>query len=214
MASLLVVALSTVGVFAFGWAFFEVLLDRINGTVMLDNPAYPGDAFCQGPSDPFVGDCDAPREVERNIDVIITDVRGQFLGLLFIAPSLGWLFRGFFLHVGSWLAGNEGTVKDSFAIAAWGLAPGVFSILVLTAVLWVTFDPITVTPESNPEGFLDIAMAELEAFVTTATVLGLVSSVWGAYIHFGGLVATRGVHRPQAAVIVGLLAFLELIGSP
>ncbi|MFB6227517.1 MAG: hypothetical protein ABEH88_02870 [Halobacteriales archaeon] len=71
-----------------------------------------------------------------------------------LTPVRNLLFSGFFLHVGSWLAGNEGTVADSFAVAAWGLVPTVFSILVLTAVLWVTFDPMTVTPESNLEGFI------------------------------------------------------------
>lgn len=211
--ALLVVVLFTVVTVGFGWAFFEVLLGRIDGTVMVDNPEYPGEAFCQGSFEqPTFGDCDAPKEVERNVDTVITDARGQFLGRFLLFPALGWLFSGFFLHVGSWLAGNEGTVKDSFAVAAWGLVPAAFSIVVLTAVLWFTFDPITVTPESDPEGFLEIAMAELGAFETTATVLGLVSLAWSAYIHDAGLVATRGVDRPQAFFIAGLLAFFGFIG--
>jgi hypothetical protein len=212
LASLLVVALFTVVAFGFGFVFFEVLLNRIDGTVMVDNPAYPGDAFCQGPFDPTIGDCDAPREVERNIDTTITDVRGRFLVLFLFVPVLGWLVSGLFLHVGSWLAGDEGTVKDSFAVAAWGLAPSGFSMLLGMAVLWVTFDPITVTPESNTEEFLNIAMAELEAFEITATVLSLVTLVWSAYIYVDGLIVTRGVDGPQAVAIVGVLAVFGLIG--
>jgi hypothetical protein len=72
LASLLVVGLLTVVTLGFGWVVFEVFLTRINGTVMVDNPAYPGDAFCQGPGDPPIGDCDAPREVERDIDTVLT----------------------------------------------------------------------------------------------------------------------------------------------
>lgn len=212
--SLLVVALLTVVTFAFGWAVFEVLLDRIDGTVMVDNPEYPGDVFCQGSFEqPTFGDCDAPRQVERDIDTTITDARGRFLVLSLFGPVLGWVVTGLYLHVGSWLAGDEGTVRDSFAVAAWGLVPAALSIVVGMAVLWVTFDPVTVTPEPDSDAVLDIVMTELGAFETTATVLGLVSLGWGAYIHDAGLVATRGVDRPQAFFIAVTLALLGSIGT-
>jgi hypothetical protein len=209
LQSLVVVAVVTIIAFAFGWAFFELLVARIDGTVMAENPAYPGDAFCQ--INPAAEGCDAPREVRRDIDTVIADVRGEVLVLFLFFPPLGWLFSGLFLHVGSWLAGDEGTAKDSFAIAAWGVAPVVFSLVVGMAVLRVTFDPVTVTAGTNADQFLDLVTEELDPFVSAATVFGIGSTLWGAYINHGGLVATRGVRSPRAAVIVGVLAALNVV---
>jgi hypothetical protein len=218
--ALVVVGVVSVIVFAAGWTVFEMMITRINGTVMVDNPAYPGDAFCQGTGDPFVGkgdpfvgNCDAPEKVERDVDAILEELRGGFLLVFLFGPVLGWLFIGLVLHVGSWLAGDEGTVKDSFAVAAWGTVPSVFSIAIGVAVFWVTFDPITVTPDSTPEEFVDLVTAEFERTRGVNTLVGIVTVLWSAYIHVGGLVATRGVPRSRAVFIAGIVAVLAVIGT-
>jgi len=211
--ALVVVGVVSVIVFAAGWTVFEMMITRINGTVMVDNPAYPGDAFCQGTGDPFVGNCDAPEKVERDVDAILEELRGGFLLVFLFGPVLGWLFSGLVLHVGSWLAGDEGTVKDSFAVAAWGTVPSVFSIAIVVAVFLVTFDPITVTPDSTPEEFVDLATAEFERTRGVGTLVGIVTALWSAYIHVGGLVATRGVPRSRAVFIAGIVAVLAVIGT-
>ena len=211
--ALVAVAVVTLAVFVAAWSVFELFMARIDGTVMVDNPAYPGDAFCRGPGDPIAGDCDAPKQVERDIDTVIAEVRGEFLGFALVVSVVAWLFNGLLLHVGSWLAGNEGSVVDSFAVAAWGLIPTVFSVVTAVTVLWLTFDPITVTPEDTPEQFLDVASTQLGTLTTVGIPLQIASVLWSAYIHIGGLVATRGVPRSRAVFIAGIVAVLALAGT-
>jgi len=141
-----IVVLATVASLAAVWILTETFAARTDGTVLVDDPDHPGEAFCEGPLGENESDCEQLPDVERDIDAAIHEARGRLFGSLFLAVPVGRLFVGLLLHAGSRLAGGEGGVGDSFAVAAWGMIPGVVALAVGPAVLRLTFDPVTVTP--------------------------------------------------------------------
>lgn len=208
--TLAVVALVTVGsmagVYAIGWVF----ADRIDGTVTMDNPERPPEAFCDAST--FEDDgCDQPREVERNIDEILSDAVGGIAGQLLWAMPLVWLLVGLLVHAGSWLAGGEGSAGRSFAVTAWGLVPSLAALAVGVAVLAVTFDPVTVTPADEPAVLQDRIMAQFGALRTAGAVLGLVTTAWGAVVWRFGLERWRGLSGAAATAVATVVALLVLL---
>lgn len=208
--TLAVVALVTVGsvagVFAIGWVF----TDRIDGTVTMDNPERPPDAICENNPVEMSG-CDQPREVERNIDGILSDAVGGIAGQLLWAMPLVWLLIGLLVHAGSWLAGGEGGAGRSFAVTAWGLVPSLAALAVGVAVLAVTFDPISVTPADDPEMLQDQVLAQFGPLRAAGAVLGLVTTAWSAVIWRYGLERWRGLSGAAATAVAVVVALLVLL---
>ena len=193
-----------VAVSGVGW----IVTERVDGTVMVDNPNRPPEAFCQGAPDSMDAGCDAPAEVERDVDGPINDAMGQFMGPALLGFPIVLLLVGLALHAGSWLAdGTNGAVR-SFAVALWGLAPSLVGLVLALAVMWLVYDPLTVTPETDPSVLVEHTRWELQPLLRWGPVVSGLTTLWGAIIWRYGLVEERGLPGTEASVVAGVTAVL------
>lgn len=216
---LAVAALVTVAALALVAALGAVFTAKIDGTVMVDNPNRPPDAFCEnGMNDTFAEmnaslDCSGPAEVERNIDPIISDALGQFYAVMAIGLPVVLLVGAVLLHVGTALADADGSFANTLAVTAWGFAPSLVTIPLGVAALWVLMDPVTVTPGTDPAVLQSTVLGSLDPWLPAALVLNLATSVWGVAIWTFGLERGRSVSRAgAAAVAVVVMGLFVLIG--
>lgn len=192
-----------------GW----IMTDRIDGTVEVDNPDRPPDAFCDNDIDlGETDDCNQPRKIEKNVDAVLWDVWGTVAGQLLLVLPIVWSFLAALLHVGSRLAGGENGVVATFGVAAWGLVPSLAGGIVAVVVLYFVFDPITVTP-ANQNTALETAKHSFRALDANLWVLGLVTSAWTAVIWRYGLEYRQGISAVAAWSVAGsVAAILFVIG--
>ncbi|NHN46635.1 YIP1 family protein [Halostella sp. JP-L12] len=202
----LVTAAMVAGVYGMGLIFTE----RIDGAVTVDNPERPPDAFCEGSagSEQLASSCDEPKEVKRDIDEFLWKAVGKSASGLVLGLPIVWLFVGGLLHAGSWLAGGEGSARNSWAVAAWGLAPGVAGFAVGLVVLALTFDPVTVSSSAEPAALRREVIDSLGALEVAGTVTGVATTLWGAVIWRVGLQEGRNVGGTAASAVAGAAALL------
>jgi len=211
--ALLLVAAATVllvvAVYAIGW----VLTAHVDGTVLVDNPAHPGEAVCENPPDTGDWNCDEPPEVARNVDSIISDAVDRAVTQLFWAPLVGWLVLGTLLHLPSWFAGGDGGAGRSFAVTAWGLSTMFVSLPVGLAVLALTAEPATVTAATTPETFERAMLNSLGALQAYGTVTGFLTTLWTGVIWFWGLTVARDLSPGRALLVAGGVVVLLLLAG-
>ncbi|WP_424004861.1 YIP1 family protein (plasmid) [Haloarcula salina] len=215
---LVVAALVTAASVALVGGLGVVFTEKIDGTVMVDNPNRPSEAFCDSdPNSMFtemseVGfDCDAPAEIERDIDPIIRDALGGFYGSMLVGLPIVLLVTAVILHVGTALCGGRGGFGNSFAVSAWGFAPVLVTMPLGLAALWVLMDPVTITPETAPAVLKRTVIGSLQPWLPVATALNVASTAWGAVIWTFGLQWGRDVSRAQAAAVAAVTAGLFLL---
>lgn len=193
-----------------------LLVTHVDGTVMVDNPERPPEVFCDSDMEsvPFdESDCDAPQQVERDVDSIIWDAIGELSG-----PMLGGILillvgLTIVVHAGSWLAGGTNGVAESFAVTVWGLAPMVVVIPVSMVVVSVVLEPVTLSAAQDPSSAFAGLERQLRAHQWIGTVSTVVSSLWSAAIWRYGLEHERGVSGAAATAIAGAVALLVIIGG-
>lgn len=207
-----VVAAVTVALVAALYGVGYVMAANVDGTVLVDNPAYPGDGFCESPP-PGEWGCDEPPQVERNVDDPLWDGVNEAVVGLFWVPVVGWLLTGTVLHAASWLAGGEGGPARTFAVAAWGMAPAVVSLTTGVALLAATFDPVTVTTGTDPAAAAAAVRESVGALETFGAVGGALTSLWTGVVWFFGLHHARDLPPGRAAAVAGGLTLLLLLGG-
>jgi hypothetical protein len=210
---LLVVVVLTFSLPLAGYGVGWVLTDRIDGTVMVDNPNRPSDNYCEVASGDMASGCDEPERVERNIDALLWDAIEELAGIMIVAFPLALFVVGTFLHAGSWLLGGDNGVLESFAVAAWGMVPSLLSIVGFFVVFALTFEPVTVSSATDPEALVSQVRTQLRPVETASLVFAAVTAVWSAVIWTYGLGYERGLSRGAAAGVAGGVAVLYFLGS-
>lgn len=185
-----------------GW----IITERVDGTVMVDNPNRPSEAFCQGAPASMDAGCDAPAEVERDVDEPIDDALGQFVGPALLGFPLVLLLVGLLLHAGSWLADGSNGAAESFAVAMWGLVPSTLGLVFGLALMWLVYDPLTVTPETGAEVLVEHTRRELQPLARWGPLVGGLSTLWGAVIWRYGLMEERGLDGVEASMVAEVTA--------
>lgn len=207
--------LLAVAVYALG----QVLAAQTTGTVTVDNPAYPGDAFCENPAfeetqpDRYQpGGCDEPETVERDPSAIVSEAFAQVAGLLLFGWLFLWLLGGIALHVAAWLANGRGTPGDSFAIASWSGAASALTAIpsVVVLALAVQSTDIAMSDPERTRQTLEAAIGPVEPFLL---LFGLIGTTWQAVIWYAGLVELHDVDGARAAFISGVFWLLLMAGS-
>lgn len=205
---LAVVGVVTVAVVAVFYGMGWIVASHVDGTVVVDNPERPPDPICQDETDVYdQSGCDQPRTIERDVDSQIWAAWDGTVGQLLIAVPLTWLSVGILLHAGSWLMGSEDGLVHSFAVAAWGLVPMVVNSIVVLVILYITFDPITVTPATQ-DTVLESVQAPFQMLEPIWTIVTIVTVVWSAIIWRYGLEYKRGLSGPSAWLVAGIAAAL------
>ncbi|HKJ59647.1 MAG TPA: YIP1 family protein [Halobacteriales archaeon] len=196
-----------VAVSGLGW----ILTERVDGTVVVDNPDRPSDTYCETALETMAEGCDAPKRIEQDVDVSIGRAVDDLLAASILAVPFGLLVFGGLLHAGSWLLDGENGAARSFAVALWGMAPSVLSLVVLLLVVYATFDPLTVTPDTGASAFGDHLLAELQPAFRVAPVASAVTTLWSGVIWRFGLVHERGLSGGEATGLAGGVAVLSFL---
>jgi hypothetical protein len=212
----LVFALVVFAGFATVYGVGSLLVTHVDGTVMVDNPERPPEMFCDSEMDSMSfdeSDCDAPQQVERDVDSIIWDAIGELAGPMLAGMLI--LLGGLtvLIHAGSWLAGGTNGVAASVTVTVWGLAPTLVVIPVSIVVMSVVLDPVTISAAQDPAMAFAGLERQLRAYQWVGTISTIVSSLWSAAIWRHGLEHEREVSSAAAAAIAGTVALLVVIGG-
>lgn len=194
------------------YALGGVFVLNIDGTVETSNPAYPGDAFCDGdtPGDTPSG-CSEPATIERNVDGIIWDAIGSLAGQVVAGLGITWLLVAGLLHGGSALANGDGAAERSLAVAAWGLLPTLLGAVVAILALALTFDPVSVSPGTSQDVIRERVLAQFDVLRLVGGAASVVTVVWGAVVWRFGIQHQRDVPEKWATAIAATVALLLLL---
>ena len=209
IVGLLIVA-GPVTVYGVGW----ILADRVDGTVMVDNPDRPPDFVCDDGfhSDMYdEGACDRQKEIEQNVDQVLWSAIEKLVGPALLAFPILLLIIGLLLHTGSWLADGDGGVFPSFAVAAWGMLPMLLSIVVMLPLLWLSLDSYTILPNRSLGTAIDPIMNQLEALERVTPVVTILTGVWGGIIWRYGLEHQRHIRAASARLTAGTTALIVVL---
>ncbi|RZV06110.1 Yip1-like protein [Natrinema hispanicum] len=202
--TLLFVFSHPIGVWGVSW----ILQERIDGTVMIDNPNRPSESFCKAAPGSIETGCDAPAQVDRNVDTLLSEATGQVIGLVFLGILIVIVLAACLLHAGSWVLGGEGGAATSFAVAIWGLVPILFNLLLGVGLLYMMVDPVTVTPDSNPTVWMDEFQADLKPLEQLKPLFTGITTLWSGIIWRFGLLHKRGLAPGEATGLAGSVALV------
>lgn len=205
----------TAAVYVFG----QVLAAQTTGTVAVDNPAYPGDGFCNNPAAQEampeghrVTGCDEPKTVQRDASAIVEEAVVQIVGLVFFGWLFMWLVGAGALHVAAWIARGRGTAAESFAIASWSGAASALasipSLVVLT--LAIRSSDVELSDPERARQTLEAAIAPVEPLLL---VLALLGTTWQAVVWYAGLRELHDLDASRAAFIAVVFWLTLLLGS-
>lgn len=216
---LVVAALFVVGTLAMIAVLGGIFTAKIDGTVMVDNPDRPPETFCDtGMNETFEEtnvsfDCDAPAAVERDIDVVIEQAMGQFYGPLLIGVPIVFVGAAALLHLGTAMANGRGSFGSTLTVTAWGFAPVLVTMPLSLAALWLTMDPVTISPGTDPAVLESTLLSQIQGWAPIALALNAAGSLWGAAIWTFGLEHARNVSRVGAAATAIVVTGLLLLGG-
>lgn len=199
------------------YALGMVLAEQFTGTVTVDNPAYPGDTFCEGPmADEFAeqpgslaDNCDEPAEVERDPEPYVHEAVTELTVLTFVGWMILWAVGAILLHVGARVAGGDGTMRQTFAIAAWSGVPSVLLSLPAAVVVAERLRTTELTledPEATRQA-VESAIAPVEPILLAFTAVG---TLWQAAVWYGGLRGLHDVDRGLAAIVAAVFWLVTL----
>lgn len=190
-------------IYGVGW----VMTDHVDGTVRVDNPERPPESYCD------VGDCEEPAQVERNVDGVIWDAMDRLLGPAFLVYPLLLGVLTLLLHGGVWLVGGEQGWFATFAVVAWGVLPSLAVVVLSLVGLWLTFDPVTLSPGDDVGAALASLETQAEAFRPYRSAGTLAAAAWGGIIWRAGLIEHQGLRRVEATLSAGLVAAFNAAGA-
>ncbi|MFC7071124.1 YIP1 family protein [Halobaculum lipolyticum] len=209
LAAVAVVTLVTAGGVAVFLGEFAAALDV---PVTVDNPAYPGDPFCENTAlEMTPAGCDEPATVERDLGALVAAEYGWLPGAVFLIVPLFWLLQGAALHAGSAVAGGEGAFGDTLVVAGWGLVPSLVRVGGVGALLVYR---IRTTPlPGTADGAADALAAAFAGLESVGLLAAGVVAVWAGAVRLYGLAAARDLSTGEAAAVVGALTLVGLLAE-
>ncbi|WP_277554163.1 Yip1 family protein [Halobaculum limi] len=205
-----VVAVVTVAVAGGIAVFLGEFAAALDMTTTVDNPAYPGDAFCENSAfeDTPTG-CSEPKTVEREVGALVTEELSWVPAAALVAVPLFWLFEAGVLHAASALAGGDGPFRDTLAISGWAMAPALVRLAAVGGFL--VYQLRTVALSGSVDGAIDALQAAIAGVQTVSLAAALVVGVWGGIIRAYGISEARDHPVREAALVVAVLTVLGLL---
>jgi len=188
---------------------------QFTGTTRVDNPAYPGDAFCEdgGVAGMAPAGCDEPPTVIRELSALLWQEATGVLPGLFVGLLIVWLLLAVALYVGASIAGGSGGFGETLAVTAWGLVPTLV-VSVLAGAALVGFAARADLSGSSPEALLTQVRA-LQSGVSGLTFLliQIAGAAWQAFVWAGGLRVVHGLSRAAAVAVALVVAVIPVVLS-
>lgn len=206
-AAVAVVTLATAGGLAVFLGEFAAALDV---PITVDNPAYPGEAFCEDSMfDDTPTGCGEPETVERSLGALVAEELSWLPPATVVLVPVVWLVQGGVLHAASALADGEGAFADTLAVAGWGMVPSLSRLLAVGVL--VIYRLRTAALPENPEGALDALRAAIGGVELVGLLAAVAVAVWAGVIRTYGLADARDHSVGTAATIVGVLTAIGLV---
>lgn len=150
-----------------------------------------------------------------------TDLAIQFYlvfsyAIAIVGPFVFWLLYAAVFHAISALFDGEGGFSRTLAFVGWGRVPAAISALVTLAVNFYQFRVRDVTvPTDVSEESVQAFISELQVteLVVLNTALGIVFTLWAAYIWVYGLKHARNLSVREAALTVAVPVAVAVLFS-
>ncbi|MFC7097648.1 Yip1 family protein [Halobaculum marinum] len=209
LAAVAVVAVVTAGAVAVFLGEFAAALDV---PVTVDNPAYPGEPFCEDSAfETTPAGCGEPPTVEREVGALVAEEYGWLPGAAFLIVPLFWLLQGAALHAGSAVVGGEGAFGDTLVVAGWGLVPSLARVVGVGALL--VYRMRTTTLPGTPDGAADALATAFAGLDAAGLFAAAVVAVWAGAVRLYGLAEARDLSTGEAGAVVGVLTLLGLLAE-
>ena len=136
-------------------------------------------------------------------------------GFAVVVPFISWLLYAIVFVVVTYFFDGEGEFRDLFALVGWGFAPKVLGAVVSVVLTLVVLQSLSIP--ADPASFQSFNQRLQQATLTrVSSVLGIVFTLWSAYIWIPAVQRARNVTRRQAiatvAVPVAVSILLTLFG--
>ncbi|QIO22117.1 YIP1 family protein [Haloarcula sp. JP-L23] len=187
---------------------------QFTGTTTVDNPAYPGDVFCEdGVGGMTPSGCDEPATMTVEISSLLWQEIADRLPWLFVGLLFVWFGLAVALHVGAWLGSGTGRFGESMEVAAWGLVPTVV-VTGVAGVALVYFATQADLAGATPETLLS-EVRTLQSGVSGLTFLliQIAGAAWQAYVWAAGLRVAHELSRRAAVVVAVVVATVPVVLS-
>lgn len=182
----------------------------LDATVTVDNPAYPGDPFCDdSPLENTPSGCSEPATVERRLGAVVAEELSWLPPVALAAVPLFWLVEAGVLHATSALAGGDGPFHDTLAVSGWAMAPGLARLLGVGAL--VVYRLRTAEIPGAPENAVAALEAALAGVGAVSLLAAVVVAVWAGAIRTYGIGEARDHPVGEAAAIVAVLTVVGLV---
>lgn len=144
---------------------------------------------------------------EAGVIVAVVSAIGAVFGV--IVPFVVWLVYAVLFYLLSLAFDSSGEFRDLFAVIGWGFAPRIVSSVVSAVVLFLVFsgqdfgDPTQVQQfrRTFPTSPLGLA----------SQAVGILTSLWSAWIWTYGVATTRDLTTRQAGIVVGVIVGLGIL---
>lgn len=151
--------------------------------------------------------------------VVPADARGVFvvgavIGVLVsvAVPFVTWLLYAIAFHLLTALFDGEGEFRDTFVFTGWGFLPRVLATLVSLVVTLYVVQVVDAPTEAV--GFASYSQRiQGTPLVQVSTVVGVVFTLWSAYIWVAAVERARSVTRRQAYVAVAVPVLIAIFLS-
>lgn len=206
----IVVAVVTVAVAAGMALLIDQFAAALDTMVTVDNPAYPGDSFCEDSSfENTPSGCDQPKTVERNLGAMVADELSWLAPASVVLVPFWWLVQAGVLYVSGSLAGGSGSFADVATVAGWGMAPSLARLVVVLGFLMMRLQSVSVP--DDPENAIAVLQSAISGIEAVGLLAVLVVAVWAGAIRMYGLAEAHDIPTSTAGAIVGLLTGVGIL---
>ncbi|WP_435117542.1 YIP1 family protein [Halolamina sp. C58] len=190
--------------------FLDQFAAALDTTVTVDNPAYPGDTFCEDPAfEQTPSGCDEPPTVERQLGAMVAQELSWLPIAVAVIVPLWWLWQAVVLHAAGSVAGGSGSVGEALPVAGWGMAPSLLRLLVVLGFAIRRLRSVSVP--DDPENALAVLQSAIAGIGTVSLLAVLVVALWAGAIRAYGLADSHDLPVPRAAVAVVVLTLVGLL---
>jgi hypothetical protein len=214
--ALAVVLVSTVGAGVIGW----LLSQQIDATRTVTVAEPMSGPICDPMDNPNTGEsfmtpseCTLEEPVTKQVDVG-TEFWQEFtrlLPLVFVGGILGWVLVAGGLHLASYILDGEGAFVDTLAVAGWAMVPSLAQTAVFVAAGLLVIPGMEITGST---GAVAQQFRQLSGGLTAAgTVATVLTTVWQAYIWYGGLQVARNLDEKSATLAAGAVAVFSILAT-
>lgn len=159
----------------------------VDGHVTVDNPDYPGDAFCSGPG-PTPSGCAEPATIERATSSLVIEAFSSLGTTFSVAVLVGFVLA--LADVAAWAVyrDGDGSVGDSLVIVGWATVPWALALAALAVLLGVAVSADPTAATTAGDGSI---VSVLGGLSLVGMVLLAAAAIASWFVCYGGL---RGVH--------------------